>query len=544
MRRCRGVLSSLIALGMVLGGPRGVRPAAAQLYESTLQSLDYAPDPTARSPRLLGMGRLTLLDDVHNHISLWDFAGNPTGIAEAETASVVEYRPGTRSSEAIRDQWPSTREQEVLRARQLRHGVETWRRGEGGTAYGLVGEVATLERSRPFSPVLEEREKFSVPTLNAAVNGHLPWIHGNRVDYAVRAGYSHESYDDQFFDFLELPQGSYLGRPSSAVDARDAFTPDHQTVSSLGFGGAFALRVSSGLKAALGLDRVTKTVVATNEGLRSSSRTDEKRPFNIAQGSLIARLGHQVEFGADARAWRSQSEEMFRWSVSAGQGNLALAGRGKRLSRREEGTSLRTRARWSAGPLELNASAGSSFRRLVITPWYPVNEGDPAGFNDFLDQAGFRPGADTLLLPARVQNRRVKENAYDLVAGAAWRLPHGRGVVAGEAHRSRRATDTRLIGAGPNPVQWDFRAGAEVRCSSTFLARAGGGYGLSDQDALTADDTYRHASATAGFGYLAPGSRWSLDLAYSVEWLDPDFADPTRSRETRRQLAVQSRWPF
>ena len=137
---------------MVLGGPRGVRPAAAQLYESTLQSLDYAPDPTARSPRLLGMGRLTLLDDVHNHISLWDFAGNPTGIAEAETASVVEYRPGTRSSEAIRDQWPSTREQEVLRARQLRHGVETWRRGEGGTAYGLVGEVATLERSRPFSP--------------------------------------------------------------------------------------------------------------------------------------------------------------------------------------------------------------------------------------------------------------------------------------------------------------------------------------------------------------------------------------------------------
>jgi len=40
------------------------------------------------------------------------------------------------------------------------------------------------------------------------------------------------------------------------------------------------------------------------------------------------------------------------------------------------------------------------------------------------------------------------------------------------------------------------------------------------------------------------GSRWTADLAYSFEWVDPDFGDPSRGRGSRQDLALQLRWPF
>jgi hypothetical protein len=130
------------------------------------------------------------------------------------------------------------------------------------------------------------------------------------------------------------------------------------------------------------------------------------------------------------------------------------------------------------------------------------------------------------------------------VGGGSWRLPDGRGSLGAEVHRWRRHTDQEFVGSGPEPRGWDMRAGGEYRCSPTFLARLGGSYGLYDQDHLTSDNTYRHTVATAGFGHQPTGSRWALDLGYLFEWVRPDFADPVRRRETRQQLALQSRWSF
>jgi hypothetical protein len=522
----------------------GALPAAAQQYETSLRSLDYSPDPLVRSPRLLGMGRLTLADDLHNHINLWDFAGSPTGIADAESLTVFEYRPGTRTSTALRDLVPTDRERQLLSARQVRHGIETWKRASGQAAYGLTGEVATLQWDRPFSGTVEERGKFTVPTLTGAVNGRLPWVRSTRFDYAVRVGYSREVYDDLYLDFLQRPQGEYIGKESTGEPPPDVFTPNHGDVADLNGGVAISMRVTSGIKAAIGYDRHRAIVRSDNEGLRSTSRTTERRPFNIGQASVVGRVGQHLEFGADGRAWSSTSEEMFFWTVSAGQGQDPLSGRGKRLDRKEDGTSLRTRARWTEGSFEFGAAVNTSFRRSIITPWYPIEEGDAPGFNDFLDLVGFRAGADTLLLPARVQYSRVTEHGYELVGGGSWRLPGRRGSLGAEYHRWRQRIDQRFVGVGPEPIGWDVRAGGEYRCNSAFLARAGWSYGLSDRDNLTADNTYRHATATTGFGYQAVGSRWSVDLGYAFEWVNPDFGDPVRSRETHQRLAVQTRWPF
>src|SRR5262245_44059256 len=48
------VLRSALAIAMCLGTLAGLSPASAQQLEATRRSLDYAPDPLARSPRLLG----------------------------------------------------------------------------------------------------------------------------------------------------------------------------------------------------------------------------------------------------------------------------------------------------------------------------------------------------------------------------------------------------------------------------------------------------------------------------------------------------------
>ena len=78
-------------------------PAWSQLAEHARTPVELPPDPIARSPRLLGMGRLTLLTDRDNRIELWDFAGNPVGLYDTDTVSVLSLRPGTASSSASHD---------------------------------------------------------------------------------------------------------------------------------------------------------------------------------------------------------------------------------------------------------------------------------------------------------------------------------------------------------------------------------------------------------------------------------------------------------
>lgn len=540
------VLRSALVIAICLGPLAAVPPSSAQQLETTRRSLDYAPDPLARSPRLLGMGRLTLADDLHNRISLWDFAGNPTGIAEAESVTTFEYRPALRSSSVVREiaSGPLFRERQDLSARETLHGVETWRRAPGSAAYGLVAEFATLQTDRPFDANIERRGRLSVPSIGGAANGRVPWIKSDRFNYAVRLRYGLEVVDNNYFEFLHLPNGDYLGKPTTIASPPDLFTPDHHETSNLSGGVAFSARLTRGIKLAVGYDRARVRVRSTLEGLRSTSKVDEDRPFDLGQASVVGRLGPHVEWGADGRAWRSHSEEFFFWSISAGATQLPLSGSGKRLDRDERGTSLRTRARWSSGPLELGAGFGTRFGRTIVTPWYPQAAGDHPGFNDFLREVGTRVGADTLMLPASVIPSQIEERTWEVSGGGSLSLPGRRGVVGVEVHRRSGAISDAAIVGGPEPKGWDVRAGGEYRCSGTFLARLGWNYGINDPDDRDADDGYRSAVATGGFGLQPEGSRWSVDLGYAYEWVRADFVDPARSRGDRQHLAIQMRWPF
>lgn len=546
MGRSHGVPKTAIVIVACLGALAAALPSAAQPHEPALRSLGYAPDPLERSPRLLGMGRLTLADDLHNRITLWDFAGNPTGIAEAESVTTFEYRPVLRNSAVLHD-IPATspvRERQQLGAKQLRHGIEAWRRAPGAPAYGVVAEVATLQVDRAFGAAIERRGKFLVPAIGSAVNGRVPWIKSDRFDYGVRLEYRREFLDDNYFEFLRLPQGEYLGQESAIVPPPDLFTPDRVETSSLRGGIAFSMRVTKDIKASVGYDRASVKARSTQIGLRSTSRVNEDRPFNIGQASLLGRLGTRLEWGLDGRAWRSSSEEFFFWTISAGPTQGPLSGTGKRLDREEKGTSLRTRARWVSGALELGAGFGTGFRQAVVIPWYATRPGDHAGFNDFLGEIGNRVGADTLMLPERVAHSEISERSFELSGGAMWHLPGGRGVVGTEGHLRRGSREQAAIPRGPEPSGWDVRAGAEYRWNAAFLVRAGGSFGIDDADDLTVDNADRRAIATVGFGHQPVGSRWAIDLAYAYEWVRPDFADPARTRGRHEHLAGQMRWQF
>src|SRR5262245_4199016 len=527
----RVLTSAMLSLGC-LSAPLLAAPAAAQEEGSGLRALGYVADPLSRSPRLVGMGRLKLVDGLHNHLSLWDFAGNPTGIAEAESVSILEYRPTFGSGSVFADMPPgSGYERQEFGGHSADNTIETWRRAPGSTAYGLVADYSKLQTDLPYDASTETRDRYKVPTLGGAVNGRVPWIHSTRFDYAIRGQFGTTKQDRGYNEIFHLPQGDYLGKPTASVEPPDLFTPDHDEITNLRYGAALSMRVTRDIKVAIGYDRLLAKWRSSLEGLRSTSKVEEDRPFDTGQATLVGRLGRHLEFAADGRAYHVASEQFFFWTVSAGPTTTPLAGAGKRLDRDLKGTSLRTQARWTSGAFSAGAGFGTTFDRETITPWFPSLFGeDQNGFNNFLDFVGSRPGADTLLLPARVVPSQVEERSVNLLVGGNWQLPGGRGVVGVEYEQTESKVDQAGFATGPKPEVWDVRAGGEYRLSPSFLARAGWNYGLHDVDALTSDNAYRSTVVTLGVGIQPPGARWSADLGLALEWLGADYVDATDTR--------------
>ena len=519
-------------------------PVHAQFYDSARSSLGFSLDAIERSPRLLGMGGLTFVgDDPHTAITLWDFAANPLGILEADSANTAEVYPATSSLSQVHD-FPGaagTLERQDRAARETRVGYEVWRRAGGKSAFGLAGDFGSLRMDQIFSESVERRTTLTQPAVMPVLMGHMPFVKSSRWLYSARLFYSGEAAESQYRSASENSKGQYIDQDGQKLDPPEFFTPIDFKVRSLGGGLGVAYDRGRVLKAAVCMDVVENSIVGKNESARRVDQNDEKRPYRTGQVTLVGHLGRSLDWGVDGRDWRSHSEERWFFSTSAGVGGDPLVGRGKFLEREERGTALRTRLRWMRGPFELGGGLATGYRRIIIVP--PGLE-DFTSFNHFRNTMSYRTNADSLVLPDSVVYNRSEERTWEAGGGVAMRLPDKRGSLGVEYRRVQGQLDQTVSGHGPTRKGWDLRTGLEYRCNPVMTGRVGYAYGWEDQDEFTRQNEYLANTLTLGLGLRPAGAFWTFDVGYAIDWRQADYGTPAEPRSCRQHLASMVRWAF
>lgn len=536
MSPSRRVLSNALIMG-VLASLTCVSMASAQFYEPSLSALDLSTDPLTRTPRLIGMGRLVLtVDDPDYRLDLWDFAGNPLGVADADTNSTMFLRPGTSSASGVTDYLGLERQN--LAARGTRFGYEAFHRDDG-QAFGVVGNFDGLRFDNVVGDDLERRRTLAQPFAMPILNGPMPWIGGGHMKYAVRLQAGGETLEDQYRAFVANNIGEYIDLAGTFQTDPNFFDPNRFRVNRYGVGGGLSYKFGNVLTAAAQLDAITERIRGSNTANRHAAETRENRPYALGQASLVGKIGKNFEWGADGRGWKSSSEQRWAFSISAGIGAIPLAGRGKLLDRKEEGTTLNTRARWTTGNLTLGGSYHTAYRKLEITP--PLST-DLTSLNHFLDLVYLRPGADSLVLADSIVASTYSQYAMGAGGGASWKF--SRGTIGAEYHWSRDLRGSQLGGLGPRSIVWDARTGLEYQCNRVLTGRVGYIYRVTDRDDFTVQNEYLSHSVTAGMGVHPTGAIWSFESGYAIEFERSDFGDPGRARATRQVLGTQIRWTF
>jgi len=534
----RRVLASVL-MSILVTGTLVPRATAQNNLAATRAVFDLGPDPTLRNPRLLGMGHLTLPYDVNNSLDLWDFALQPTGVLDADSSSTMELRPATAAGSAAHDLLtgvPGLRQDFGLRDNRI--GYEGWRRAPT-IAYGFIGDFSTFRYDQPTSEQFERRSTFGVPSATGVVNGIIPWF-GDRWRYALQLGYVSEERHDEFRFFLENPTGEYIDNQGTVVPPPDLFTPNQFSSSSLSGGGGLSYRFGSAVTLAVRGDVGSSTISSRNEAERHSSQVNEVRPLRSGEVTLVGRAGPSFEWGVDALRWNSNSEQSWVFTLSTGVAQAAFGGRGKLLTRDEEGDILRTRARWHSGALELGGTFNTGKLTLTITPPDPF---DLTSFNHFRNTSTFITGADTLAFPDSASANRTEDRAREFVFGGTYTL-RPRWLVGAEFHSMHHEQEGQLEGEGPTRDTWDVRVGTEYPCTPVFTGRFGYIYRQDDRDTETEQNEFTSHSLTAGAGLHPASASWTVEAGYEFEWLTPDFGDPTEGRETRHQAGIQLRWSF
>ncbi|MGH7741201.1 MAG: hypothetical protein ACRENS_04190 [Candidatus Eiseniibacteriota bacterium] len=537
-----------LALGWLWIAALPGRSAAqsSPFYDDAVRSAGLSTDDLSRSPALLGMGRLSLVgDDPHHRLTLWDFARNPSGVWSADSTSTMDVRPGAASATDVASisggSAGAIRESFAARGSLL--GFEAWRR-DGPTAYGAIGNLGSLRVDNPYDDSVERRLAYSGPWVTPVISGRMPFTSSGHTRYALSLHWGHESVDARYLKIVDNAAGQFISLNSELVTAPNVFLPESYNVQQLGGGLSVSQEFGKSLSAALGYDGVGMNIEGNSPDKRNSSQTHEQRPYNTLQGTLVGRVGRALEWGADGRVWRSQSETSWDFTISAGQGAEPLNGRGKYQTREEEGSNMHTRALYHVGRFDIGADVGTDYRKVKVLP--PAVE-DHSSFNYFLNTVFFRTGADSLMLPDSVSRSVTQVNQWQAGGGVAMLLG-GHGVHGGrigvEYHYAQQTTNTEALGPGPKQTAWDIRSGLDYRLVEGFTGRLGYQYRRNDQDTYTYGNDGRAQLATFGVAVAPQHASWVFDLSYGIQWLSLVDWNPLDPHGSRQLLSSQVHWSF
>lgn len=541
MSPSRGVRwSALLTIAVLTTLPAS--PARSQsVFDDPSPFLEGPVDPLARSPRLLGMGRLSfVLDDAHNRINLWDLGKNPIGVIFADSTSTAELGPTTGATSTSTERFGvvPTFERQTGASRDTRMFYEGWRR-TGTSTYGAVGDWSAHRSDIPYGEDVEQRSELSRPNIMPILAGRIPFVRSNRVTGAIRMLIASPRYDKSYRLFVRNAAGEFLDHDGAEVGPPDFFVPEETHVRSTGIGAHLGFHPSRALQVAVGYDIVNHQSKGENVGYRNSSEVGEERLYRVGQATVTGAFGRGLEWGVDGQGWRSKSDQTWVFTTSAGTASVPLNGRGKLLDRKEEGSKLRGRLRWFSDRFEIGAGVSTSYRQVQITP--PALD-DLSSLNHFLNVVWLTNGADTLAIPDSVVHNTIEDRSWEVGGGLAWKRT---GTILGvEGHFFQALRGQALSGAGPKQVGWDVRAGMERRLLDPISLRAGYVYRWEDRDDYTVQNEFKTHSATVGLGFHPDGVRWSFDAGYAFEWTLADYEDPADPRTSRHDLATRLRWQF
>ncbi len=527
---------SLSLLSLVLG----VATASAQYYGPALRSLDLSTGSLARSPRLLGMGGLSLvIPDRDAGINLWDFAHLPVGLAEDDTTSTLDLRPGTDALSAVR-RLPLGRERQNLAARTTSTQIEAvYRSRQSGSLFGVVGDLSGLRWDRPYSESVELRQGVSHPEVIAILGGKLTRpLHGH-LSWATHLRFRSETVEDRYRSIVSNTAGEYLDQAGAQQPPPGEFTPTDVSVNTVAYGLSTAYALGQRTRFALGIERENNPIKSTNELQRSSSEIAEDRPFWVGHAAWVGGFGTTFEYGVDGIGRLSDSEADWRFSTSAGVGADPLAGRGNLYTREEKASELHARARWSPGRATFAGSVQTAASKVLIDP---PNANDLTSLNQFINLAFNRQGSDTLSLPDSIVYSEHRRHAWGWGGGASYRF--GRTTIGSEFHWSRDVRSSTVLRSGPRRVGWDVRAGLDHPLGKLMSGRLGYAYRSVDEDEYTAGNEFIGNAVSVGFGYKPAGASWSLESGYALEFRNQDFSSAADERQSRQNLAIQLHWAF
>jgi hypothetical protein len=535
-RWCLPRALSLSLLAAVIGAA----PASAQYYVPALRSLDLSTGSVARSPRLLGMGGLSdAVPDRDTDINLWDFAGMPVGLATDDTTSSMDIRPGTGSLSSVR-RLGAFRDRQNLAARGNHTTFEAvYRNHDAGSSFGVVGDLSGLRWDRPFNNDVEVRQGVLHPEVMPVLGGIVPRLFHGHLRWAAHLRFRAESVEDQYRSIVSNAAGEWIDLGGAQLRPPGEFVPTKTDVNTSAYGLSTAYAIGQRTRFALGIEHESNRIVAKNELKRSSSETQEERPYWVGHAALVGGIGRTLQFGVEGIGRLSDSEQDWRFTTSAGVGADALTGRGNMLTREEKSSELNARMRWTPGRAVFAGVVSTAAHKITVDP---PNANDPTSLNRFLNTAFNRPNADTLAFPDSVLHNQSRRWAFGAGGGASYRF--GRTTVGAEYHWSRDANFTTLSGSGPRRIAWDVRTGIERPMGPQVTVRAGYAYRSVDEDAYTTLNEYQGHAGSVGFGYTPTGASWSLESGYVIEFRNQDYGDPSDERQSRQNLAAQIHWSF
>ena len=539
MSPTRWVLPRALSITMLAAALGGV-PAQAQLYEPALRSLDLATASVARSPRLIGMGGLSItIPDRNTQINLWDLGGMPAGLVFDDTTSTLDLRPGTGSVSGVHS-LSDGRERQNLAARSTALQFEgVYRSRQSGSVFGVTGDLSGLQYDRPYSQDVEVRQGLTHPELTAILGGKLPRFFDGHVNWALHARFRNETFEEQYREIVSNGAGEYIDQAGGQLTPPSEFMPTDMTVETNALGLSTAYALGKSMRIAAGIERATEKFKALNEQTRSTSEVQEERPYWIGQASIVGQVGPEVEYGVTGIGRVSDSEADWRFSASGGSGGQPLAGRGNLLTRSEESSELRARARWTPSRLAFAASLVTAADKIIIDP---PNANDATSFNYFLNTTFLRGGTDTLSFPDSVVHQETRRWAVGYGGGASYRLE--KGIVGLEYHWARDIQSGTITNEGPKRVRWDIRTGIERELGPQMRARAGYAYRWVDEDEFTADNEWLAHALSLGLGYAPAASGWQLELGYQFELRGQEYETAGDDRQTRQNIAMQVHWRF